>query len=390
MSSNFPSSNSRSGTFSTASGVDWLEERVRPETEQRSQSVVVVEIPDVGSLPVLGSGQQEECDAITETLTRAAGELGQPEPENALPFASANAVQENPAQLRSDEELGSIQESMKRASVLASIALPNVAADISEKPVDWTESPPDTSKTSRVSKIHESQQSDPSDQRNGRIDQGVRHGNESNFGLKEIEKGTSGDQKDDEKTVAIQTLVTSILDRFPVGDPTVIVFVGCEENTHTDETCARVASALADRNIGRIMLIDSDVKGRALSSASGLQGQPGLAEIVNTERSWVDLVYGRSSSGLDFVAAGSGKLYHPERQDRLRTAINGMKKEYQFICVSAGDAHGKSAKIWNDICDGTYLLVSMKNSNETIAKSAVAELQANGARLLGCVVTDAS
>ena len=65
-----------------------------------------------------------------------------------------------------------------------------------------------------------------------------------------------------------------------------------------------------------------------------------------------------------------------------------MKREYQFIRVAAGDAHSSAARMWNDICDGSYLLVSMKNSNESFAKSAVAELQARGARLLGCVVTD--
>jgi hypothetical protein len=65
-----------------------------------------------------------------------------------------------------------------------------------------------------------------------------------------------------------------------------------------------------------------------------------------------------------------------------------MKREYQFICISGGDARSPSARIWNDICDGSYLLVSVKNSNQTIARSAVAEMQTSGARLLGCVVTD--
>ena len=65
-----------------------------------------------------------------------------------------------------------------------------------------------------------------------------------------------------------------------------------------------------------------------------------------------------------------------------------MKQDYQFICVSAGDAHDNVAKTWSGVCDGSYLLVSLKNSNEKIAESAVAELQTSGARLLGCVVTD--
>ena len=66
-----------------------------------------------------------------------------------------------------------------------------------------------------------------------------------------------------------------------------------------------------------------------------------------------------------------------------------MKTEYQYVCVAVGDAHSKAAKLWSDVCDGSYLLVSIKNSNGTIAKSAVTELKTNGARLLGCIATDA-
>ena len=65
-----------------------------------------------------------------------------------------------------------------------------------------------------------------------------------------------------------------------------------------------------------------------------------------------------------------------------------MKQDYQFVCVSAGSAHSAHAKLWYDLCEGSYLVVSLKSSNETYAKSSVKELQAGNARLLGCVVTD--
>jgi Mrp family chromosome partitioning ATPase len=65
-----------------------------------------------------------------------------------------------------------------------------------------------------------------------------------------------------------------------------------------------------------------------------------------------------------------------------------MKTKYQFICVSAGDAHLGSAKAWSQVCDGSYLLVGLNSTNETYAKSAITELQSSGSRLLGCIVTD--
>lgn len=187
---------------------------------------------------------------------------------------------------------------------------------------------------------------------------------------------------------AIEKLANSIIERFPIGDPTVLMFVGSESNKHIDQTCARVAATLADRKIGRILLLDSDIEEHALSDASGVSGQPGITDVVNDSVPWDSAIYGRSATGLDFLASGTSAFHHRDSSNRLRQAVAEMKREYQFICISAGDARSASARIWNDICDGSYLLVSMKNSNKSIAKSAVTEMQSSGARLLGCVVTD--
>lgn len=384
-----------SNSYSATGGKRWLN-NVPFASGQDAQAspMVVVEIPDVNSVPVFGA-DPAACNDISETIARALNadasqsSVGQPTQSQPKPVQAADtnssAVSFNDAM-----SLSAIQAAMRKGAELrpsmgasipnattmgfqnadsnvpgsrpfeSSPTALNVVGDVSEQPREWTQ-PPDPSKSSRTAPA----ESSPKE---------------------------SGGKALSPKDESISTLVGAILDRFPVGDPTVLVFVGSEENIHTDETCARVASQLSEHNIGGIMLIDSDTKGKALTLASGLEGKLGIADVVNRDKSWADLVYGRSSSGLDFMCVGTDKFHHydsQERQDRLRAAISEMKKEYQFVCISAGDAHGKSARIWSDICDGTYLLVSMKNTNETIAKSAVAELQSSGARLLGCVVTDA-
>lgn len=195
-------------------------------------------------------------------------------------------------------------------------------------------------------------------------------------------------KKQSSQNLAIDKLVNAIVERFPIGDPTVLMFVGSEPNRHTDETCARVASVLAERRLGRILLLDSDSESHSLSNASGVADQPGITDIINYAVDWESTIYGRSATGLDFLGAGTGVFHHEEAMDRLRHVVADMKRHYQFVCISAGQAHSSAARIWSEICDGSYLLVSVKNSNQTIAKSAVTELQSSGARLLGCVVTD--
>ncbi len=183
-------------------------------------------------------------------------------------------------------------------------------------------------------------------------------------------------------------LVEKIIDRFPLASPTVLLFVGGEPNPNVDETCAQVASALAKCRVGNVLLIDGDVEGRQLTIAGGMVHQPGLSEAINRSADWRPLVVSEGSASFSFLPVGVCPSDRWNSDELLRKMTAEMKQDYQFICVSAGDAHAKHAKLWCDVCDGSYLVVSLKNSNETLAKSAAEELMLNGARVLGCVVAD--
>ena len=184
-------------------------------------------------------------------------------------------------------------------------------------------------------------------------------------------------------------LVEKIIDRFPLASPTVLLFVAGEPNPNVDETCAQVASALARCHVGNVLLIDGDVARRQLTIAGGMVNQPGLSEAINRSADWRPLVVSEGSASFSFLPVGECPSDRWNSDELLRKMTAEMKQDYQFICVSAGDAHSKHAKLWCDVCDGSYLVVSLKNSNETLAKSAAQELMLNGARVLGCVVADA-
>lgn len=284
-----------------------------------------------------------------------------------LPFGSANIASAN------STSSGEIESALTEATEarLDEIGqafdkqLSMARSDLSEQPTEWTDNPEKRETGRRGTK--------PSGQPS-----------------QKPEQNSPSSIQDATQNEAMEPLVNAILDRFPLAEPVVLLFVGSEANAHIDETTARISKLLAERNVGRVLLIDSDIAGHHLSLASGLSGEPGISDVVNQQVDWKPLVYGGSTNGLDFFPCGGGKFSHPDGSTRLRSAVVKMKQEYQFICVSAGDAHSPWAKIWTDFCDGSYLLVSMKNSNETFAKSAVTELQSCGARLLGCVVTDVS
>ncbi len=186
---------------------------------------------------------------------------------------------------------------------------------------------------------------------------------------------------------ALTGLVESIVDRFPIAAPTLLTFVGSQTVNHTDATCGQVARALASKKIGKVLLLDSNDRGQ-LSSQVNLQAVPGTLDFADGPFDWRSCIIRDAYPGIDFCPIGNGRFTRFGSLERLRNAAAEMKQDYQFICVSGGEAHDHIAIAWSSISDGSYLLVSMKNSNQTIAQSAVTELQSCGARLLGCVVTD--
>lgn len=188
----------------------------------------------------------------------------------------------------------------------------------------------------------------------------------------------------------IESLLEKIFERFPLAAPAILLFVGTEQNPHVDETSARVASAIAQRNVGDVLLIDADVEGGRLSRVSGLEGQSGFTECINRNQQWHEKVVSQTGSSFGFMPVGNCDMDRWNAGQLLRNAAAEMKREYQFICVSAGNTHSPHAGLWFDVCDGTYLVVSMTSSNSSYARSAVEELKSRSARLLGCVVTDAA
>lgn len=188
---------------------------------------------------------------------------------------------------------------------------------------------------------------------------------------------------------AIGELRDAILNRFPLASPVIVLMVGSENNIHTDFASARLAASLADMAIGNILLVDSCPLKRLTRAYEGIDYR-GISNLMATAEPWQDLILSLPIGRLDFLPAGTSHWEHWGAETRLIQMASDWKRHYQFVLVTAGDAHQTIAKLWTSVCDGSYLMVSMKNSNPHIAESAVTELQASGARLLGCIATDYS
>ena len=187
---------------------------------------------------------------------------------------------------------------------------------------------------------------------------------------------------------SIVKIADEIISKHPIAAPSLLMFAGSQASMHADETCARVAAELASRNFGRVLLIDSDFVGRRLTKASGMSSQGGLSEIMNIALPWEKAILRSGSSKLDFMAAGSCPHKRWTPKETLREAIAEIRNDYQFVCISVGDAHSSAGALWSELSDGAFLVVSAIHSSDSVAESAADRLREKGARLNGCIVAD--
>ena len=183
----------------------------------------------MGSIPVVSIPFFDTIDKTLGLVNQASGgqETGKQLTDSSTAFVDANveAVVASDSVKTATRVADLSQFSSPSPSVsMPNISIPNmstpaVKSDRSEDPSDWME------------KV-----GSPTTPRDG--------------------KANSDAAASEKYTSAIDGLVDSVLERFPLAAPTILLFVGSENNPHIDETCAELAVMLSKRNVGDVLLVE--------------------------------------------------------------------------------------------------------------------------------------
>ena len=186
-----------------------------------------------------------------------------------------------------------------------------------------------------------------------------------------------------------ERLIDNLLEKTVPGLPSAMLIAGCETNNRLGKVAMNVAALLAERNLGKILLVDGDVVDKALTDFLINIDAPGLTEVLNRQQSVMSAIMPTEIETLFFLPAGIASLSRQKTlNSRLASFNEELKREFRFVLIDGGVAQELMPKTWSAFCDSTYLVVSLDNTLNTAATSAVADLQSAGARLLGCIVTN--
>ncbi len=185
---------------------------------------------------------------------------------------------------------------------------------------------------------------------------------------------------------SIERIVDRILDRFPTGVPVTLMFAATNSTINVDGLAVRVVEALANRETGKLLLVDGNSGSRRLSATMGAPRNTGLTETINRGIALNESSIATDNGRLDFLPFGTGEVTHRKLGHARAAGLNRQfQQSYDLTLVSGGPIHENLAWSWAPFVDGLYLLVDLDRGDRDETRRVVEQLRHRAVRLAGCI-----
>jgi Mrp family chromosome partitioning ATPase len=165
----------------------------------------------------------------------------------------------------------------------------------------------------------------------------------------------------------------------------IVTFVTLGGEKASFASLLHVATILAERE-GGVLLVDGD-SSRCWLSAGMEQGQTrGLCEMVGGTAASKECIVKTATGGLSFLPAGQLRHYDfSTAGSGLESSLAELSGEFDRVLIDAGRAGEPGVAALARQADATYLVIELGAVETSAAQTALAELRASGARVLGCI-----
>jgi capsular exopolysaccharide synthesis family protein len=151
-----------------------------------------------------------------------------------------------------------------------------------------------------------------------------------------------------------------------------------------------LALTLAE-SMGRVLLIDADLRKPSVADYTGLDGSVGLTNVLLGSSTIADAVQPWGAAGLDILTAGTIPP-NPNQllaSDTMRATLAELKKQYDFVVIDTSPLIPVTDPLWLvHETDGAIVVARNKKTKRPQLSKAMATLGSVGARVLGVVAND--
>ena len=167
--------------------------------------------------------------------------------------------------------------------------------------------------------------------------------------------------------------------------PLVLLF-GAEADPDMAETAASLAVTI-QRHYTQMLLIDVTGTQGHLTQRYQLAGRPGFGEMLLGAADWQDTLVAVGEY-IDLLPVGRIMADTAVSADAVASMLEGCRALYDLVLITATEPTRVSA-LAARCSDATYLLLRLGTTEQQAAADAAGWLQTEGARLLGCIATNA-
>lgn len=184
-------------------------------------------------------------------------------------------------------------------------------------------------------------------------------------------------------------IANSLLDPWN-GAAAAWLFVELGADARSTPIVAPLAAMVAESISGRVLLVDTDC--RPPHDLQALRDVPplGFADVVRRPAAWPNYVHHSAVSRLDLIPSGQRDASaEASNEEFVADAwLTNLRRAYDLTLLHATwPSAGALAKLAS-AATATYLVARLGNLDETTAQAAMAQLQAWGAQVEGCIVTE--
>ena len=190
------------------------------------------------------------------------------------------------------------------------------------------------------------------------------------------------------KQKLIDSVVDQITGRFPPATCATIMLVGTGREIDVDSAVSRIATCMAGRELGNILLVDGNLPSRQMSSVLGLDQQAGVAELLGETAQLSSILCATDNSRLMILPAGREQVEGENINLQAASISNSyFKQQFDYTIIGGGCAGDSLTDSWASMVDGVYLLVDVDESDRERTREIVDYFRNIGTRIVGCIAT---
>jgi Mrp family chromosome partitioning ATPase len=185
-------------------------------------------------------------------------------------------------------------------------------------------------------------------------------------------------------------LARSILEQLTPRHPAVLLFTSPDDGAGKTGMLAALGVALSEEAAEEVIVVDANLRSPALANEFGIWADEGLVEVLTGEKGWRDVVRKTSAKHLCVLPGGRfpDDAALPE-DNKLASLLEALRRAHRLVLVDTASLQYPEVAPLSGLCDGTYLVIALGQTERNAARQAARLIKRCGGRVLGCVLTNA-